>query len=64
MKEEALKQLVENTFSKLADTMNGCSVYSEIEQALKKAYSLGEARQSYTQAAYADNAYYDAEIKP
>ena len=41
MKNDILKQLVENTFSKLANPMQGCGVYAEIEKAMMAAYDMG-----------------------
>jgi len=42
MKEEMLKQLVERTFAKLANPLEGNGVYSEIQNAIQEAYAIGE----------------------
>ncbi len=45
MKEDTLKKLVENTFSKLACPANGNGMYAELERALLEAYNMGKAKQ-------------------
>lgn len=45
MNQETLKELLENTFSKLACPANGHGMYSELERALIEAYNLGKAQQ-------------------
>ncbi len=49
MKEDLIKKLVEETFSRLCSPTNGHGMYAEIEKALSAAYSLGKAELFTTQ---------------
>lgn len=45
MTSENIKQLVEQTFTKLACPSNGHGMYSELEKALLDAFNMGKAQQ-------------------
>lgn len=43
MKENILKQLVDNTFLKIACPLNGHGLYAELQNAVLEAYNMGKA---------------------
>jgi len=45
MKNDAIKDLVQDTFSRLACPANGHGMYAEIEKAILEAYNIGKAQQ-------------------
>ncbi len=45
MNEDTLKQLVKETFTKLACPAKGHGMYAELEKALLEAYNMGKAKQ-------------------
>lgn len=45
MKTGNIKELVEQTFSKLACPTNGYGMYAELEKALLDAFNMGKAQQ-------------------
>jgi hypothetical protein len=44
MQEDMLKQLLENTFAKLACPLHGNGIYAELQNAIIAAYNLGKKR--------------------
>jgi len=45
MKKDTIRELLENTFAKLACPVNGHGMYSVLEKALLEAYNIGKAQQ-------------------
>ncbi len=45
MNKDAIKNLIDNTFSKLAAPAQGHGMYAELEKALIEAYNMGKAQQ-------------------
>jgi hypothetical protein len=43
MKDNILKQLVDNAFLKIACPLHGNGLYAELQQAIQEAYNLGKA---------------------
>lgn len=53
MQEDILKQILENTFARIACPLQGNGVYAELQKAIVAAYNLGKKQENYDEQALA-----------